>query len=55
MPAKRKSAKKKNSTANLGFEAKLWLTATKIATDYANIPHIEQTARALSQPTGGGR
>ena len=31
MPAKRKSASPKDSSANLGFEAKLWLTAVKLS------------------------
>ena len=31
MPAKRKSASPKDSSANLGFEVKLWLTAVKLS------------------------
>ena len=30
MPAKSKAAAPKDSSANLGFEAKLWLTADKL-------------------------
>ena len=41
MPAKRKPAKK-DSTANLGFEAKLWLTADKLRNnmDAAEYKHV---------------
>jgi type I restriction enzyme M protein len=41
MPAKRKTAKK-DSTANLGFEAKLWLTADKLRNnmDAAEYKHV---------------
>ena len=41
MPAKRKTAKK-DSTANLGFEAKLWLTADKLRDnmDAAEYKHV---------------
>ncbi len=44
MPAKRKTAKsaQKDSTANLGFEAKLWLTADKLRNnmDAAEYKHV---------------
>jgi type I restriction enzyme M protein len=42
MPAKRKSATTKDSTANLGFEAKLWLAADKLRNnmDAAEYKHV---------------
>ncbi len=42
MPAPRKSAKKKTSTAHLGFEAKLWLAADKLRNnmDAAEYKHV---------------
>jgi len=42
MPARRKSTSPKDSTANLGFEAKLWLTADKLRNnmDAAEYKHV---------------
>jgi type I restriction enzyme M protein len=42
MPAKRKAASPKDSTANLGFEAKLWLAADKLRNnmDAAEYKHV---------------
>lgn len=42
MPAKRKAAAPKDSTANLGFEAKLWLAADKLRNnmDAAEYKHV---------------
>ena len=42
MPAKSKAAAPKDSSANLGFEAKLWLTADKLRNnmDAAEYKHV---------------
>ncbi len=42
MPARKKSKSKKDSTANLGFEAKLWLAADKLRNnmDAAEYKHV---------------
>lgn len=37
-PAKAKSSSAKDSTANLGFEAKLWLAADNAMRDSASLP-----------------
>lgn len=42
MPTRRKSNNKKNASANLGFEAKLWLAADKLRNnmDAAEYKHV---------------
>ena len=47
MPAKRKTASPKDSTANLGFEAKLWLAADKLRN---NMDAAEPERSGGSQP-----
>ena len=49
MPAKRKAATRdSSSTATIGFEAKLWLTADTAMRDSA-MPPREATLRSLSE------
>ncbi len=48
MPPKAKPASSKDSSANLGFEAKLWLTADTAMRDSA-MPPREAILRSLSE------